>query len=458
MSPSDLDGRRALVLGLGRFSGGVETVRFLRARGADVVVSDAAPRETLAAQADEVEGLGATLVFGAQTPELLVGRDLVVASPAVPFQHPVLEAAWAAGLPVTSEINLLLERVRAPVLGVTGTKGKSTTSTLLAAILEAAGYRVHLGGNVGRALIAEVDHIAEGDVVVLELSSFQLWWADRIARSPTISVLTNLFPDHLNRHGTFEAYAAAKRAAFAHQGPDDVAVLPAGDAAASDHGFPTAGRARRVTFGIEGDFDRRGAQLLEDGAPLADVTGLALWGEHNLDNALAAAAAARQLDRVDGEAVRRGVLATRPLPHRLAPVAEIAGVLFVDDSNATNPTSTRRALESVPRPPVVLVGGQDKGLDPAPLIEALVAHARAVVGIGTTGPDVVRRLGGRIPAVPGGDDLFHAVEIAATLARPGDAVLLSPAYASFDQYPSFVARGIRFQEAVAAWGRTRMEA
>jgi UDP-N-acetylmuramoylalanine--D-glutamate ligase len=448
-------------LGLGRFSGGVETARFLRAEGAHVLVSDAAPRVGLEASAREAESCGASLHFGPQGPELLAGHDLVVASPAIPFDHPVLEAAGARGIEVTTEINLFLERVPAPVLGVTGTKGKSTTSALLAGMLTAAvtgtTRRVHLGGNVGRALVARLGEIRPDHLVVLELSSFQLWWTRRVGLAPRVSLLTNLFPDHLDRHGTMEAYAEAKRAMFDLQRASDTAVLPSDDPAVTAHGFDRAGPARRVTFstggqgGTGGTYRLEGTRLLGPRAPAGlDLAGMRLWGAHNRRNALAAAAAALQVPGVTWEHVRAGALATEALPHRLQPVVEQGGVLFVDDSNATTPQSAREALLAVPRPAVVLVGGKPKGVDIAPLLDALAARAKAVVTIGSAGPEVAARLAGRVPTVPGGPDMQTAVDAARRLAVAGDAVLLSPGFSSLDQYASFAERGDRFRDAVLA--------
>ncbi len=237
-----------------------------------MTVSDTATREALEDSARAVEALGAHLRFGPQTPALLADFDLVIANPAIPFDHEVLRAAEGAGIPVTTEMNLFLERVRAPVFGVTGTKGKSTTVTLLARMLEAAGRRVHLGGNVGHALTASADAIAADDVVVLELSSFQLYWTRRIERSPHVTLVTNLFGDHLDRHGTLEHYAESKRAALDFQGPGDVAVLPADDADVAGAGYASAGAARRVTFGDGGDWRLEGARIRGpggiDGGPL----------------------------------------------------------------------------------------------------------------------------------------------------------------------------------------------
>jgi UDP-N-acetylmuramoylalanine--D-glutamate ligase len=442
-----LRGANVLVLGLGRFEGGVETARFLAREGARALVSDAAPRSALEEPAAKAEALGVRLVFGPQTEALLAGIDLVVAGPAIPFDHPVLAAAEARGIPVTTEVNVVLARSRAPVLAVTGTKGKSTTAALLARMLEAAGRRVHLGGNLGRPLVAEVDAIAPTDLVVLELSSFQLWWTRRIRRSPRVTVVTNLFPDHMDRHGTLEAYAEAKRAALDFQGPEDVAVIPADDPVVHRAGYAAAGRGRRVLFGDGGAYRVEGTRLSgPEGS--ADLAGFPLWGAHNLRNALAAAAAALQVKGGGWEAVRAGAFAMRPLPHRLEPVAEVGGVLFVDDSNATTPQSTAKALEAVPRPVVVLVGGKEKGVDVTPLVEAVATRARGAVTIGASGPSLLGRLRGRLPVAEGGPDLVTAVRAALGLARPGDAVLLSPGFSSLDQHPSFAVRGERFRSAV----------
>jgi UDP-N-acetylmuramoylalanine--D-glutamate ligase len=308
---------------------------------------------------------------------------------------------------------------------------------------------------VGRSLLAEGASIGPEDLVVLELSSFQLWWARRLGRSPRVAAVTNLFPDHIDRHGTMEHYAGSKRAILDYQGPDDAAVLPADDDAVRRAGFLSAGRARRALYGAGAPWRLEGTRLVGPGGPLGDLAGFPLWGAHNLRNALVAATAALQVPGVTPQAVVRGALAAKPLPHRLEPVAEVDGVLYVDDSNATNPQSAVQALDSTPRPAVMLLGGKDKGLDPTPLLEAAARRARAVVGIGTSGPDVVRRLAGRVKAVEGGATLEEAVRTAASLARPGDVVLLSPGFASLDQFPSFAVRGDRFQAAVRALAAER---
>ena len=449
-----LEGRPALVLGLGRFSGGVETVKFLTAEGARVTVSDAGDPAALADSIAAVAPTGAQVRFGPQTTALLdaAGPDaLVVASPAVPQDHPVLVEARRRGLPVTSETALFLARCRGTVVAVTGTKGKSTTATLLASMVSASGVRTHLGGNVGRSLLNVAARIAPSDVVVVELSSFQLEALAGQGFAPRVAVVTNLFPDHLDRHGTFAAYAAAKRTILEAQRETDVAVLPVLDEALEAAGFFAAGSARRLRFGEGAGAGGVGVTAAGGLAGFGGGTaleGFPLWGRHNRVNAAAAAAAAIALGATWAE-VAAGARATRPLPHRLEPVHEAGGVLFVDDSIATTPQSTTAALEAVPRPCVVLVGGRDKGADPAALVAALAKGARAVVGIGTTGPALVAALKGRggVLAVDGGADLDAAVSAAVALARPGDAVLLSPGYSSLDQHPSFAVRGERFAAA-----------
>jgi len=469
LETADLTGRTALVLGLGRWSGGVETVKFLHRAGAHALVSDTADPASLAASLAAIADTGATTLFGPQTPALLdrlPADGFVVAGPAIPFDHPVLVEASRRGVAVTTEIALFTARVRAPVLGVTGTKGKSTTSTLLAAMLTAAGRTTHLGGNVGRSLLNDLDAIGPDDAVVLELSSFQLHGLARTGFRPAVAVVTNLFPDHLDRHGTMAHYAASKRALLDAQTAADAAVLPWRDATLDGFGFRTAGAGRRLFFDTapfvgDGVYVTEAGDLADArGAGGTDLAAFRLWGRHNRGNAAAAAAAARAFGATWAE-VRAGAASVRPLPHRLEPVHEAGGILFVDDSIATTPQSTAAALEAVPRRCVVLVGGKDKGpgkgdaapVDLTPLLDAVVARARAVVGIGTTGPALVAAAAARgvtAVAAASAPDLLAAVRAAVGLAAPGDAILLSPGFSSLDQFASFAVRG----DAFAAAART----
>jgi UDP-N-acetylmuramoylalanine--D-glutamate ligase len=451
LEQASFEGRRVLVLGLGRFSGGVETVRFLHGEGATVRVSDNAERAQLLDSARAVESLGVDLHFGAQTESLLAGQDVVLANPALPFDHPVLEAARGRGIPITTEINVVLARSPAPVYAVTGTKGKSTTASLLARMLEAAGRTVHLGGNIGRSLVAGLGAVRAEDCVVLELSSFQLWWTRGVERSPQVTVVTNLLSDHLDRHGTQAEYAAAKRAALDYQRRTDVAVLPADDEAVRAAGWHEAGAARRVLYGRGGRYRMEGTQIQDgEGEAACDLAGLPLLGAHNLRNALAAASAVLATQVQAWAAVRDGALAARPLPHRLDPVAEIGGVQFLDDSNATHPHSTLCALAAIDRPIVLIAGGKEKGIDSAPLMEGIRRRVKALVAIGSTTPKLMAALEGDVPVVDGGPDMTAAVRAAVAQADPGDVVLLSPGFSSLDQYTSFAERGDRFRAVVRA--------
>jgi UDP-N-acetylmuramoylalanine--D-glutamate ligase len=438
-----------LVLGLGRHGGGVEATRFLRSEGAEVRVTDTADRTALAGPAADIEALGGEVVFGPQDAALLDDRDLVLASPAIPFDHPVLQAAAERGIAATTEINIVLARLRAPVVGITGTKGKSTTTALITSMLAASGRRVHQGGNIGRPLVARLDAIAADDVVVLELSSFQLWWTRRIDRAPHVTVVTNLFPEHLDRHGDMAHYAAAKRAALDAQGPGDVAVLPADDDAVREAGWWHAGAARRLAWGAGGEVVLEGTTAV---GPFgrADLSRLRLLGPHNLRNALAAAAATAALLHAPIPAIEAGAAQTEALPHRLQGVAEVDGVLYVDDSNSTHPEATRAALAAFARPVLLIAGGKDKGADRTGLVEAIDAHVRVLIAIGTTGPALVDAVGAHVAGVCVTGGIEEAVAAAAARARPGDVVLLSPAFSSLDQYASYAERGDRFQRAVTA--------
>ena len=451
------EGRRALVLGLGRFDGGLGTVRFLCAEGADVLVSDTASREALAEAAAKAEALGARLVFGPQTEALLEGIDVVLANPAIPFDHPVLVAAEEQGIPATTEINIVLARRPAPIYGVTGTKGKSTTATLLAAMLRALGRTVHLGGNIGASQVDSLATMAPDDRIVLELSSFQLHWAHRVQCSPDVAIVTNLLSDHLDRHGTQQHYADSKRAILDYQGEGDLAVLPHEDDAVRDAGWFRAGGGQKVPWAEGGLIGLAEGALVDGYGCTASLAGMQLLGEHNRRNALAAATAVLMrepaADAKAGEAqlaaVAAAACAVEALPHRMQPVAEVEDVLYVDDSNATQPESTRAALRALDRPVVAILGGKDKGADMGALLADVRAGAKAVVVMGGSAAVLADALAGDLPLARA-EDVEAAVTEASRLAVPGDAVLLSPAYASLDQYASFAERGDRFQAAVRA--------
>ena len=408
---------RTLVLGLAR--SGLAAAQALRARGDDVVGYD---RDATLDPA-ELRALGVEVVLGPWDDDALAGVGLVVKSPGVPADSPPVEAARARGVPLVAEVELGARLLPNPIVGVTGTNGKTTTSALLGAMLAAGGLPVEVAGNIGRPLTALAGTAAADAWVVCELSSFQL--EDVESLRPRVAVLLNLEPDHLDRHGTFASYRAAKLRLFERQGPDDVAVVP--------RGFPPVpGRARRVEFSAA------------DPLPAEPL----IRGAHNRENAAAATAAAREAGVP--EAAIAAALQTFPgVEHRIETVAEVAGVLYVNDSKATNVAAALRALGSFPgRRLHVILGGRGKRESYAPLAAALGAGDRAYL-VGEAAGELGRVLGDAGVAAEHAGDLAAAVTAAAAAADPGDVVLLSPACASFDQFASFEQRGEEFRRLVA---------
>jgi UDP-N-acetylmuramoylalanine--D-glutamate ligase len=422
------------VVGLGRFGGGVGAARWLCAQGAIVTVSDKARPDDLAESIKAVEGLDLTLHLGGHAERDFLEADLLVVSPAVPKDMPLLAAAEAAGAERTSEINLFLQRCGAPVVGITGSVGKSTTAAMTAAVLPQR-HTTHLGGNIGVSLLESLDDIRDDHVVVLELSSFQLEDLPLISISPHVAVVTNLTPNHLDRHRTFAAYAEAKKNIFRFQRGGDVLVL--NRACAESRGW-----ADEAPGAVE-FFD-----------PAAEPFDLAVPGSHNQANAQAAWAAARCFD-VPRDAAARALKGFAGLPHRLQLVAERGGVRYYNDSKCTTPGGAIAALEAFgPRRAVVLVGGYDKGLSFDALGEALAARAKAVIALGATREKIAAAVEthreSEAPAVERADDFAAAVALARACAAGGDVVLLSPACASYDMFANYEQRGQLFTRLVTA--------
>jgi UDP-N-acetylmuramoylalanine--D-glutamate ligase len=443
---------RILVVGLGR--SGSAVVAWAIARGADVVAVD--DRLDPAA---EPPAVAAARRAGARVqpppgPEgwarLVGGVDLVVPSPGVRPAHPVFPAARRAGVAVRGDVDLAAEAARdrgVPVVAITGTNGKSTITTLAAAMLRADGRRVAAGGNLGPPALTLLEERPE--VLVLEVSSFQLH-ATSLAFRPQVAVFANLAPDHLDWHGDFAAYASAKARVCLHQEPGAVLVVPAGDAAVAE--VTARSRARRVTFRPAGA-TTGGEWWVADGVlrgpgDLRLPLGGPQTAPHDAAN-LAAAAAAAAAAGAGAEALAR-VAATPPprLHHRLETVGQAGGVRYVDDSKATNPHATLAALRSFDRV-VLIVGGDRKGVDLRP-VGAEADRLRALVVIGADPADVEAALGPLPIALPRARarDMDEAVALAASFARPGDVVLCSPACASFDWYRSYAERGAAFRAAV----------
>jgi UDP-N-acetylmuramoylalanine--D-glutamate ligase len=457
-STMSVRGRRVTVAGAGR--SGIAAAELLSRHGAIVTLSDT--RDEIE-EAARLESQGITLEAGGHVVDTFTRADLVVVSPGIPWRLPILDAAREAGVPVVGELELASRWVRGRIIGITGTKGKSTTSTLAGRMFEAGGRPVLVGGNIGVALSAQVDDSTSDTIHVVEASSFQLEASETF--HPWVAVLLNFSADHLDRHATEAEYAAAKARIFANQAPDDWAVVNADDPAAL--AIAEGARARRLLFSTDRRLDE--GVYVEGDAIVRHVGGRArrlvplaavrLPGRHLLADVVAAAAVA-DLAGVDAEAMTRAVAGFTGLEHALEPVTEVGGVRFVNDSKATNVEAAGRAIESFGEGLVVIVGGRFKGGDFRSLAGALKARRAAVVAIGEA-RDLVREA--LSPSVPVTDavDMAGAVRAAFGAAAPGSIVLLAPACASFDMFRDYAERGRVFKQEVLRlrkeWDSTRKQ-
>jgi len=445
------------VLGLGLFGGGAGAARYFAERGSRVIVSDARSAETLAESVEALKGLPIEYRLGGHRPEDFAGSELVIVNPGVPPEAPALEMARRAGARLETEINLLFALSPAPVAAVTGTNGKSTTTALLAEMLRAAGRTVWLGGNLGGSLLPETERMRAGDVVVIEISSFQcerLAWS---AASPKLGMALNLTPNHFDRHRDMEDYAAAKKQLLLRQGPDDFAILNGEDAILRQ--WSDAGRGRKFFYGAS-DSAPNGIQLRGGHVRLwregnwleVSLERMRLPGAHNRFNAACASAAAWLLG-APGAAIERAIESFHGLPDRLELVAEKKGIRFYNDSIATTPESTMMALNSFDQPIILIAGGSSKNLSYAEVGKRIARRVKAVVLMGATGPEIeraIRAAGEGSPELRFAADLAEAVATARSLAARGDVVLLSPASASFDMFRNYAERGQKFRELVRA--------
>jgi UDP-N-acetylmuramoylalanine--D-glutamate ligase len=438
---------RALVCGFGRT--GRAVARVLASHGVAVRVTDRATAAALGVDPGEWPGM--ELLLGEQAPDVLAGVDLVVPSPGVPGCDPVLSAAVTRGIVVASEIEVAFGFLACPLVAITGTNGKSTTTTLVGLAFEAAGRRPFVGGNLGTPLVTAAD--GDFDVAVAEVSSFQLEWTRRFR--PVAAAVLNVTPDHLDRHASFAEYRELKGRLFAAQQATDLAVANRDDADALALGRAAPGRL--VTFGREpvahGAFATATgvAVRLGDGEERYDLGRTRLLGEHNRENVMAAALLARSLD-VPPAALQHAIDTMEPLPHRLALVAERRGVRWYDDSKATNVGAAAKSLASLSGPLVLLAGGVDKGGDYAPLAAAACGKTRFALLFGAAAERIAAALTAAGVPVRTVTTLAAAVEGAAAVASRGDAVVLAPACSSFDMFTDYAARGRAFRAAVEGLG------
>ena len=449
----ELKGKKVLVVGLGK--SGLAAALFLRRRGAQVTVSDIRSAEALAKDIPALLEEGINVEAGGHGLLTFRRQDLIVVSPGVPLDTPELAQVRSFGLPVIGELELAARFLKGKTLAITGSNGKTTTTSLVGDILKAAGMPTLVGGNIGVPVIALIDESTDETWSVLEVSSFQLESTQEF--HPAIAVILNITPDHLDRHGTFENYALAKERIFAAQHEQDFVVLNADNVRAAAAASRSV--ARVYWFSLEfpvsqGAFVDAGQILYRPSkdAPVETVmplSGIPLKGEHNVENVLAAVCAAR-LAGAPTEVVRRAVENFRAVEHRLEYVATINGVEFYNDSKATNVDATAKAIAAFSSGIHLILGGKDKNSDYTQLSELMRAHVRAVYTIGSAAAKIESHLRG-VVAIHSCETLDKAVTTAAAAAHPGEVVLLAPACSSFDQFESYEHRGRIFKELVHEW-------
>jgi len=440
----DFQGRKVAVVGLA--SSGLAAAELLVSQGAAVIAVDAKPLEQLPGAAQALARMG--VPFRPQSPEALAGAECVVISPGVPAGLEILDEARRRGVPVIGEVELAFRFLQGEIIGITGSNGKTTTTALVGHLLQQCGIPAQVGGNIGTVpASAMVRSSRPGQWNVLELSSFQLETIQRFRAR--IGVALNVTEDHLDRHGSFERYAAAKARLFENQTAEDWAVLNADDPVT--RGYATMTAARTLWFSLTrrvepGAWLEQGILML-GGEPLLPASDVPLRGRHNLENILAGSLAAF-LAGAPASGIAAAIRTFRAVEHRLEYVDTIRGVAYYNDSKATNVSSAVKAVEALQGPLWIILGGKDKGGSYAPLAEALRNKARAALLIGQAAPLIARALEGLMPVVPCGT-LEAAVAFAAENARPGDTVLLAPACASFDQFENYEHRGRVFKQLVA---------
>ncbi len=449
----ELKGKKVLVVGLGK--SGLAAALFLRHQGAQVTVSDVRSAEALAKDIPALLEEGIMVEAGGHGLLTFRRQDLIVVSPGVPLDTPELVQARNFGRPVIGELELAARFLKGKTLAITGSNGKTTTTSLVGEILEEAGFPTLVGGNIGVPVIALINQSTPDTWSVLEVSSFQLESTEQF--HPQIAVILNITPDHLDRHGTFENYALAKERIFAAQTPDDFLVLNAENVRAA--AAASRSDARVYWFSLErfvpqGAWVEAGHVVFRSSkdAPTKSIIPLhsiPLKGEHNVENVLAAVCAAR-LAGAPADAIRRAIEKFKAVEHRLEYVATLNGVEFFNDSKATNVDATAKAIASFSTGIHLILGGKDKNSDYTQLSQLLRQRVRAVYTIGSAAAKIESQLRGVVP-LQSCDTLDKAVREAAAAARPGDVVLLAPACSSFDQFESYEHRGRVFKELVNEW-------
>lgn len=444
----NLKEKKILVIGLGKT--GIATARFLIGRGARVVVTDEKPRSELKDVLDELESTKTQFTFGDYSPEIISGADLIIPSPGVPPANILLREAATKNIPIISEIELAYRFLRVPMIAITGTNGKTTTTTLTGKILAGAGKKVFVGGNIGNPLIAYVDGTQNDDYAVVEVSSFQLQWIRSFR--PLISVLLNTTCDHVDYHGSFEAYRQAKERIFENKKDGDLAILNADDPRASvlakrlAPGVEYFSSSRQVARGMCLDRDALVYHTFNGTREVYPLSMVKIPGHHNIENVMASIMAARHCECPPADIIRT-VEEFPGIPHRIEFAAEKSGVAFYDDSKGTNVGAVARALETFSNPVILLMGGRDKEGDFDSLSPLVRTKVKELVLFGEARNRIQTMIGGLV-STSNVATLKEAIETAYRISSPGDVVLLSPGCASFDEFSDYKERGRFFKDVV----------
>ncbi|WP_263383937.1 UDP-N-acetylmuramoyl-L-alanine--D-glutamate ligase [Granulicella arctica] len=446
----ELKGKRVLVVGLGK--SGLAAALFLREQGARVTVSDTRSSVALAGEIPALLEAGIMVEAGGHGLLTFRRQDLIVVSPGVPLDTPEVKQVMAFGLPVIGELELASRYLHGQVVAITGSNGKTTTTSLVGKIFADAGRSTQVGGNIGLPVIELIEKSTAETVNVLEVSSFQLETV--VDFHPQIAAILNLTPDHLDRHGSFEKYAAAKEKIFARQTTEDALILNADDRAVQ----MCAGKTKSRVFWFSGTKVVRQGAFVRDGVvafigkeagttePVMPVSEIALKGAHNIENVLAAVCMAR-VAGISADSIRSSVASFKAVEHRLEFVAKVSGVAYFNDSKATNVDAAMKAVASFEGGVHLILGGKDKNSDYAQLAPLLRERVKAVYTIGSASEKIVRQLEGVVKMVTA-ETLENAVAAAAEAAEQGDTVLLAPACSSFDQFENYEHRGRVFRELV----------
>jgi UDP-N-acetylmuramoylalanine--D-glutamate ligase len=449
----ELKGKKVLVVGLGK--SGLAAALFLRRRGAQVTVSDVRSAESLAKDIPALLEEGIMVEAGGHGLLTFRRQDLIVVSPGVPLDTPELAQVKSFGLPVIGELELAAHFLKGKILAITGSNGKTTTTSLVGEILTEARFPALVGGNIGTPVVSLIDESSDDTWAVLEVSSFQL--ESTYQFHPEIAVILNITPDHLDRHGTFENYAMAKERIFAAQTSGDYLVLNAENMRAAS----AAARSKAPVYWFSIEREVPQGAWVEEGfvvfrpsknaaaERVISLHGIPLKGEHNVENVLAAICASR-LAGASTEAVRHAIEKFKAVEHRLEYVATLNGIEFYNDSKATNVDATAKAISAFPSGIHLILGGKDKNSDYTQLSQLLRERVRAVYTIGSAAAKIESQLRG-IVSIHSCETLDRAVSAAAYAAHPGEIVLLAPACSSFDQFESYEHRGRVFKELVNEW-------